>query len=175
MEYKTTITDNHDRVIDVLITSIKSELDFKDKRIKDARAYCFCDGQFVLVWGNGHWNTPGGALEGGEDPRVAVRREVKEETNMKVVKQRFIFLQTYTRRDLPDEHEKKVSYQTVSACLVEPDGNFHSDPDGDITRIELVSSADYKKYLDWGERGDILMQGALDAKRQMDLEVNYVQ
>jgi hypothetical protein len=47
------------------------------------------------------------------------------------------------------------------------------DTCGDITEIKLIDPKDYKQYLDWGERGDILMQRALDVKKQIDLEINY--
>lgn len=174
MEYKTTITNKQGRVIDVAIFPIESELDFKDKKIKDARAYCFYKDQMVLVWAKDHWNTPGGALEEGENARDAVRREVKEETNMNVIRQRFVCLQTYSFQEPVLENEKGQSYQTVSICLVEPYGEFISDPDGDVDKIKLIDPKDYKQYLDWGERGDKLMERVLDVKRQMDTEVNYV-
>jgi 8-oxo-dGTP pyrophosphatase MutT (NUDIX family) len=173
MDFETTTQDKQGRVIRVVVTPIEGEQAFRDKRIKDARAYCFCGDKFVLVWAKDHWNTPGGALEVGENPRDAARREVQEETNMKVLKQSFIFLQAYSILDLPSDDERKTSYQTVLVCLVEPYGDFHVDPDGDITEIKLINPKDYKQYLDWGERGDILMERALDIKRQMDLEVNY--
>jgi hypothetical protein len=55
-------------------------------------------------------------------------------------------------------------------CIVEPDGAFVCDPDGDITKIELINPKDYKKYFDWGEIGDHIMQRSLELKAQMDLE-----
>jgi len=64
--------------------------------------------------------------------------------------------------------------QTRSVCIVEPFGPFTNDPDGDITKIELIDPANYKKYFDWGEIGDHIMQRALELKMQMDLEMNYV-
>jgi hypothetical protein len=45
--------------------------------------------------------------------------------------------------------------------MVEPYGPFTSDPDGDVTEIRLIDPADYKKYFDWGEVGERIMERAL--------------
>jgi ADP-ribose pyrophosphatase YjhB (NUDIX family) len=170
--YKTIINNKQGKKIEVTVTPIESEYDFHNKQIKDARAYCFCDDKFVIVWSKDHWNTPGGALEKDETPKDAVIREVLEETNMEVIKQCFIFIQSYLFVENL-ESDYKPAHQTVSVCIVKSKGDFQSDPDGDITEIKLIDPKDYKQYLDWGERGDILMQRALDVKKQIDLEINY--
>lgn len=56
---------------------------------------------------------------------------------------------------------EKTRVRVRVACLVEPDGDFTTDPDGDITKIKLIDPADYKKYFDWGVIGDHLMKQAL--------------
>ncbi len=115
----------------------------------------------------GYWTPAGGGVEEGESAREAARREVQEEANMRVLKQRFIGYQDIF------EQERIVS-QTRSVCLVEPYGPFVSDPDGDITKIELIDPKDYKQYFDWGIVGDHIMQRALQIKAIMDSEVTYV-
>ncbi len=170
--YKTLINNKLGKQIEVTLTPVESELDFKNKHIKDVRAYCFCGDKLVLVWSKDHWNTPGGSIEKGESPREAVTREVREETNMEVVKQCFIFLQSYSFVENLDI-ALEPSYQTVSVCRVEQEEVFESDPDGDISKIELIDPQDYKQYLDWGERGEILMRRAIEINQKLDLGTNH--
>lgn len=169
MEIKSTLTNRSGQVLDVVYNDIHGEIDLGDKRIQGVHAYCFYKDKLVLVYsgGKGYWTPPGGGVEEGEEVRTAVRREVKEETNMNVLKQRFIGCQDITEPN-------GVVSQTRSICIVEPFGPFVSDPDGDVTKIELIDPNDYKKYFDWGEIGDHIMQRALELKAQMDLEANYV-
>jgi len=169
MEIKSTLTNRSGEVLDVVYYDINSELDLSDKKIQGVHAYCFYGDKLVLVYSEskGYWTPPGGGVEEGEDAWTAVRREVKEETNMKVLKQRFIGCQ-----DIAES--KGVVSHTRSVCIVEPYGPFLSDPDGEVTKIELVDPKDYNKYFDWGEIGDHIMQRALELKVQMDVETNYV-
>ena len=46
----------------------------------------------------GYWTPSGGSVEEGESARDAVCREVKEETNMQVLRQRFIGYQDILSR-----------------------------------------------------------------------------
>lgn len=169
MEIKSTLTNRSGQVLDVVYRDIESENDLDNKKISGVHAYCFYKDKLVVVYAEnkGYWTPAGGGVEEGESARDAVRREVKEETNMRVFKQRFIGYQDIF------EPERIVS-QTRSVCLVEPYGPFISDPDGDITKIELIDPKDYKQYFDWGIVGDHIMQRALQIKAVMDSEVVYV-
>jgi len=170
MEIKSTLTNRFGQVLNVTYRDVDSELDFKDKKISGVHAYCFYKDKLVVVYSDskGYWTPPGGKVEEGEDARGAVRREVQEETNMKVLKQRFIGYQDIS------EPEGIIS-QTRSVCIVEPYGDFVADPDGgEITKIELIDPKDYKKYFDWGEIGDHIMERVLQLKVQMDSEIGYV-
>lgn len=169
MKIKSTLKNRSGEVLEVLYTDISSELDLGEKKIQGVHAYCFCGDRLVLVYSDskGCWTPPGGGVEEGENVRAAVRREVKEETNMNVLKQCFIGCQGVNK-------PKGIYFQTRSVCIVEPYGPFEADPDGDITRIELIDPNNYKKYFDWGEIGDHIMQRALELKKQMDMETNYV-
>lgn len=131
--------------------------EIKDKKISGVHAYCFCNGKLVIVYAEnkGQWTPAGGGVEIGETVEEAVIREVQEETNMKVLKQRIIgYIEIF--------EPNKISIQTRSVCLVESHGPFISDPAGDITEIKLIDPADYKKYFDWGEIGDYIMERALE-------------
>src|SRR3990167_7099383 len=102
-----------------------------------------------------YWTPPGGGIEKGETWQEALIREVKEETNMKVLHQELIgFVDVY-------EMDRTIR-QTRSFCVVEPYGDFVSDLDLDegVTEIKLINPSDYKEYLNWGEVGDRIMQRA---------------
>lgn len=169
MEIKSTLTNSRGQVLDVLYKDANSELDFQEKNISGVHALCFCKDKLVVVYADnkGYWGPPGGGVEKGESVRDAVKREIKEETNMKVIRQRFIGYQDIF------EPERVVS-QARAVCIVEPYGDFTRDPDGDVTEIKLIDPKDFKKYFDWGIVGDRLMERALEAKAQMELELNYI-
>jgi ADP-ribose pyrophosphatase YjhB (NUDIX family) len=94
----------------------------------------------------------------------AVVREVKEETNMRVLQHRFVGVQEIVEPG-------KITVQTRSVCIVEPDGDFVADPDGEITNIEFIAPKDYKTYFDWGEIGDHVMERSLQLKIEMTNEI----
>ncbi len=170
MEMQSTLTNRSGQALNVTYKDIESELDFKDKKISGVHAYCFYKDKLVVVYSHlkGYWTPPGGSVEIGESARDAVTREVKEETNMKVLKQRFVGFQEISEPG-------KIITQTRSVCIVEPYGPFVRDPDDEeITGIELIDPKDHKKYFDWGEIGDHVMERVLQLKTQMDLEIDYV-
>jgi ADP-ribose pyrophosphatase YjhB (NUDIX family) len=168
MEIKSTLTNHAGEILDVVYRDVRGEDEFSDKIVRGVHAYAFYGDKLVVVYAanKGYWTPPGGGVEVGESARDAVRREVKEETNMRVLKQRFIGYQDVS------ESGGTVT-QTRSVCLVEPDGPFVEDPDGDITEIKLIDPKEYKNYFDWGVIGDHIMERALEIKAQMEAEINY--
>ncbi|KND47635.1 MAG: hypothetical protein AB201_01730 [Parcubacteria bacterium C7867-006] len=127
-----------------------------DMDFEGTHAFCFCDRKLVLV---NHpkvgWIPPGGHREEGENYLQTTEREVGEETNMKVLHQEIIGYSVF-------ETPTKISKQTRSLCIVEPYGEFVADPDGEIMEIKLIDPLEYKKYFDWGEVGDRIMQRAME-------------
>ena len=145
-------------------------LDGKIQILSGVHAFCFCDGKLVVVYAENkkYWTPPGGGIESGETYEQAVIREVQEETNMKVLHQELIGFQDIYEPD-------RIVRQTRSFCIVEPYGNFVSDPDGEITEIKLIDPKDFKQYIDWKEIGDRVLERALEMLRcyneqQMDRE-----
>ena len=126
---------------------------------------CFFDERshephFIVGHGkDNNWTPPGGAIEKGETYEQASIREIKEESNMKVLYQECIGYQ-----DIETSGENRVQRQFRMFCIVEPYGNFEFDPDGDILEIKLIDPKDYKKYIQWGEIGDHLIKRALEMK-----------
>ena len=127
-----------------------------DKVLQGVHAFCFYNGQLVIVYAESkkYWTPPGGEIEKGETYEEAVVREVKEETNMKVIFQKLIGFQ--------DIYEpERIVRQTRSFCVVEPYSSFVSDPDGEITEIKLIHPQEYSNYFNWGKIGDRIMEQAL--------------
>ena len=140
--------------------------DLDGKILQAVHAFCFCNGKLVIVYANekGYWAPPGGGIELGETYEEAVIREVKEETNMKVLSQKFIGYQDIYEPD-------RIIRQIRSVCIVKPYGPFVRDPDEDVTEIKLIDPADYKKYFDWGIIGDRIMERALILRHELSTAV----
>jgi ADP-ribose pyrophosphatase YjhB (NUDIX family) len=104
----------------------------------------------------------GGGIEKGESPEECLPRELQEESNMRVIGEpRLIGYQKCTNLSNP---EKPDEYQLRYFANVEPIGEFtpDCDPDGDVTELLEIDPEDYKKYFDWGETGDAIMNRALE-------------
>ena len=162
MEIKSSYINRSDQKLNLIYREDDPLKDLDGKILQAVHAFCFFNAKLVVVYAaeKGYWAPPGGGIELGETYEEAVIREVKEETNMKVLNQKLIGYQ--------DIYEpNRVVRQTRSVCIVEPYGPFVKDPDGDVTEIKLIDPADYKKYFDWNEIGDHIMQRAFELKKQM--------
>ncbi len=136
-------------------------VDFESIRhlpVSAAGALCFYGKELVLAYATKKdaWEMPGGSREGTETFEECIIREIKEETNMKVIELFPLGYETFTN---PETGE--LIYQLRFAAKVEPYGPFIVDPDGDISKIRSIDPNDYKKYFDWGERSDLMMKKAI--------------
>lgn len=159
MNIKSTLTNRSGQTFDTVYTEGDPLKDLGDKKLQAVHAFCFCGDKMIIVYADkkGYWAPPGGGVEANETYEEAVVREVKEETNMKVLSQTFIgYIDIY--------EPERIVRQTRSFCIVEPYGPFSKDPDGDITEIRYIDPKDYKKYFDWGVVGDRLMERATAIK-----------
>lgn len=129
--------------------------DIKDKNLQQSYGACFYKDKLVIVNNNGKWSLVGGHIENGESPEEALVREVIEESNMKVLKQIPIGYQEVINPD------GTIDYQLRSFCLVEPLGDFVSDPAGSVTEIRMIDPKDYKNYFNWGKIGDRIMEKSI--------------
>ena len=158
MEIKSTLTNQSGQELDVIYYEDKDpNQDLEGKILQGVHGFCFDKDKMVLVYAEnkGYWTLPGGGIEHGETWEDATIREIREESNMKVLHQELIGFQDIY------EPERTVR-QTRSFCIVEPYGDFISDPDGDITEIKLIDPKDFKQYIDWLKIGDRLMERALE-------------
>lgn len=162
MEIKAKHINRAGQTVDLIYREGDPLENIEGKILQGVHAFCFCKDKMVLVYDRGRrrWAPPGGAIEPGETYEQAVVREVKEETNMKVLSQKIIGYQ--------DIYEPtRIVRQTRSVCIVECCGEFACDPAGDISEIKLIDPKDHKKYFDWKEIGDRIMERALELKDQI--------
>ncbi|MEI6528679.1 MAG: NUDIX hydrolase [bacterium] len=164
MEIKTNYISRIDKTrVEALYRDVDDYEELDGMKIESVHAVCFCGGKMVLVYEKDKktWSSPGGGVEDGESVEQAVVREVREESNMKVIQQKLIGVQINIL-----ENGRKI-IQTRSVCLVEPYGDFVSDPAGDVTEIKLIDPAEYAKYYYWGANSDRMMERALDKAKEM--------
>ncbi len=168
MELKTNfISRSTGRRVDVWYKEVEDSKEISHLDIYAVGAICFYGEKMVIVYSDkkGAWSPPGGGVEKGENFVEATIREVKEETNMKVLKQKLIAIQIVT------EPGVREIVQTVSVCVVEPYGPFVADMEeggqGDVTKIELIDPLDYKKYFDWGANIDRTIVRALEVIKEL--------
>ncbi len=132
-------------------------------KVKQIYGVCFYKYQMVIAL-NGKkrtWGLVGGKPEEGESIEQALEREVKEESNMQVLKWRPIGVQEVT------DPSGDTNYQLRVACKVKPLGEFNSDPTGVVTEVKLIDPKDYKNYFDWGEIGEKIIQRAVQLKPKL--------
>lgn len=130
---------------------------------KTTQAYgvCFCDDNLVIGFGGKkhNWGLVGGTIEKGETFEETLKREIIEESNMEVLE---FFPIGY--QEVFDDNRYKIQLRYV--CKVKPIGDFIKDPAGSVTKIKLIDPKDYKKYFNWGEVGERIIQRALYLKEK---------
>ncbi len=158
MEIKSKLTNKSGQVLDIIYYEDKDpNQNLEGKILQAVHGFCFYKGKIVVVYAEnkGYWTLPGGGIESGETYEDATIREIQEESNMKVLHQELIGFQ-----DIYEDG--KIIRQTRSFCIVEPYGDFVTDPDGDITEIKLIDPKDFKQYIDWLKISDRIMERALE-------------
>ncbi len=110
------------------------------------------------------WGLIGGSIEPGETFEQTLRREIIEESNMKILSFLPIGYQKVTV-----ESTGKFFFQLRYACRVQSLGEFTVDG-GDgmsekgITEIKLIDPLTHKEYFDWGAIGDRIIQRGIELK-----------
>lgn len=123
-------------------------------------AFCFYNNKLVLVYAKKRdsWEIPGGGREEGETFEQCIIREIKEESNMKVLELFPLGYDTCIARETGE-----INYILRYAAKVEPYGDFTGDTakDGEISEMKLIDPSHYNQYFDWGKRSDAMMKKAL--------------
>ena len=159
--------DHRGKTYKVTYTDGVPEVETPDETKDGVHSYCFYGDKLVIV-GHGkdnNWTPPGGAIEKGETYTEAAIREIKEESNMKV-----LHIECIGYQDVEVSYRNGIARQFRMFCIVEPYGEFEKDPDGDILEIKLIDPKDYKEYIKWGEIGDHLMKRALEMLKKYKKE-----
>jgi bis(5'-nucleosidyl)-tetraphosphatase len=101
----------------------------------------------------------GGGIEKGEHPEDCLIRELKEESNMSPIEFKLI---GYQKCSTLSDPQKPIQYQLRYFAIVEPIGPFtpECDPDGDVTELLEIDPVEYKKYFDWGDTSDCIINRA---------------
>lgn len=135
------------------------ELDYD--KCRQVYGVCFYGEKIVIGFGGQKqtWGLIGGTIEKGETFEETLTREIEEESNMKVIS----YLPVGYQKAI-DTRDYGYVYQLRYACSVVPYGPFVSDPAGGITKIKLIDPKEYKKYFDWGEIGESIINKAMVLK-----------
>ncbi|MEK7213713.1 MAG: NUDIX hydrolase [Patescibacteria group bacterium] len=163
MQIKSSLINRSGHKLNLIYREDDPLKDLDDKFLQAVHGLCFYKDKLVVVYSarKGYWAPPGGGIEKGETYEEALIREIKEETNMKVLSHKFIGYQDIYEPD-------RIVRQTRSVCIVEPYGPFTKDPDGDVTEIKLIDPVDYRKYFDWGEVGERIMKRAVELREELE-------
>ncbi len=162
MQIKSQFTDKEGKLAEVIYEDADSFDHLLDKKVTQTYGVCFGGDKIVVVYNskNNHWILPGGSIEEGETFEECLRREIKEESNMNVL--------SFAPIGYQEVHfDGKIFNQLRYVCMVEPYGDFISDPDGSITEIKLINPKDYKQYFDWGEIGERIIERAIELKSKL--------
>jgi len=120
---------------------------------------CFYEGKMIIGYGGNkqQWGLIGGTVEKGETLEQTFIREIREESNMEVLRKAPVGYQKVT-----DTRDGSFEYQLRYVALVQPLGPFLVDPAGGITEIKLINPADYKEYFNWGKIGDRIISRSIE-------------
>ncbi len=128
------------------------------EKIKAISAFCYTDGQFVLVQNEGRWEPVVGHVEPYETFEQALLREIKEESNMEVLS---FFPLGYLYINEVD------IYQAQYLCVTRPYGPFLSDPDGGVTAIKLVPQEEIVQNLDPDDTASLTLKRCAEVLAQL--------
>lgn len=163
MQIKSKNSNKDGSITEIIYNDAESFDSLKLKKVTQVYGVCFLNGKMVIVFNAKRkaWGLVGGSLEEQETYEECLKREVIEETNMRVLN---FYPVGYQEVSIP---QKELIYQLRYVCSVEAIGPFIADPAGAITEVKLIDPKTYKEYFDWGEIGDHIIQRAFE--RQYNL------
>ncbi len=165
MELKQRINVGED-FLDVIYNDTDSFSELPVEQIGQHYGVCFYGDRIVVGWDEkaGLWSLIGGTVEKGEDINETLVREVKEESNMRVIEHHPIGFQKLIKAD------GSFVYQLRSFCIVEPIAEFEGDPAGNVTKIALIDPKDWDQYISWGSVGKRILERALEIDSRLKIK-----
>ena len=164
MEIKSTISNADGSMTELIYSDAETFDNLPREKVKQAYGVCFFEDKMLIVFNSKRkaWGLVGGSLEPGETFEECLKREVAEESNMRVLNFYPIGVQAVYAP------QKDVIYQLRYACIIEPIGLFVADPaEGAITEIKLINPDSYKEYFDWGDIGDRIIKRGVELKSSL--------
>lgn len=164
MEIKSKISNADGTVTEIIYNDADSFDSLAREKVRQAYGVCFAGDKMLIVF-NGNrkaWGLIGGSLEPGETLEECLKREVIEESNMKVLNFRPVGFQAV------HAPQKDEIFQLRYVCTVEEICPFVADPAGGaITEIKLIDPNTYKQFFDWGEIGEQIIRRAIELKNSL--------
>jgi ADP-ribose pyrophosphatase YjhB (NUDIX family) len=118
-------------------------------KVRQVYGVCYHNNKIVICFDGYNYTLPGGKPEQGESYLRTLNREIREESNMKLLKAVPIGYVYVVEEDI---------YALRYACLVEAYGNFIKDPDETIKSIRLVKPSEFTDYIKWGKIAQELLK-----------------
>lgn len=155
--FKDAVTHNGKRC-DVIHVDVDNFDDIPDALILKAHAVCVWENRMLLVnhpeWNI--WGIPGGSREHGELIEQTLAREIQEEANCEILDYKPIGYQKIVSND------NEIHYRLQYLCMVNPLGEFKTDPAGNINKIIWINPNNFKKYIEKKEFKEIVFQRAIE-------------
>jgi ADP-ribose pyrophosphatase YjhB (NUDIX family) len=131
-------------------------------KCSQCRAVCYLQDEngegVICIVKNGKkntWGLIGGSIEKGESFEDTLRRELKEEGNLELVSFKPIGYQTAVNLEQGED-----LIQLRFFAIARKYGEFVSDPDGTIAKVEFINPKDYKNFTPWADVGDSVFEKA---------------
>jgi 8-oxo-dGTP pyrophosphatase MutT (NUDIX family) len=139
-----------DKTIGIEWFDADSEHDLPNLSWHQVYAIANLDGMVpVVLYDEAKANLPGGTTEPGESIEQTIRRELLEEINCQLLSWQPIGYQAVF-----EPGAEKPIYQLRVAAVVEKNGDFESDPGGEVTGYTLVALDGLNKVIGYGPVGE---------------------
>ncbi len=101
------------------------------------------------------WGLIGGSVETDEHPDDTLKREILEESGYEIVK-----FQLLGYQKMIDSRDESFVYQLRYIAYVKKKFEFtkDSDPANTVDKIALINPSEYRKYFDWGNIGERIIE-----------------
>jgi len=137
------------------------------KSIHQVQAVCFLNDKEIVLYENieGWFGNPGGTIEVGEDIEEALRRELIEEAQLKVIAWKIIGVEkVFYPNKLKAEKESCFLRVVAKVELIDKE---IIDPDGKAIGRIIVGVDEAVEKLAWGEKGESLIKLAQEKYNQI--------